>query len=212
MSEANRAMFWRILRRLLGANRGRLFVMLLALGAGAAVTAALLNLQVDAKRRLTTEFRAFGPNVVITPSSSTAGPEGDRLLNQSVLRSFPSEFQGHLVVSIPFLYLIANLVSEDAGLNSPVPVVIEGTDLSNLPRVFSTWDFGVFPVLGRADRSVITTDSAAYCILGAKVASRFRLVPFENIRLENGGERTTCKVVSIATTGSSEDDQIFMDL
>ncbi len=58
----NRAMFWRIIRRLFGANPGRLFVMLLALGAGAAVTAALLNLQVDARRRLTTEFRAFGPN------------------------------------------------------------------------------------------------------------------------------------------------------
>ena len=37
----NRAMFWRIIRRLLSANRGRLFVMLLALGTGAAVTAAL---------------------------------------------------------------------------------------------------------------------------------------------------------------------------
>ncbi len=47
----NRAMFWRIIRRLLGANRGRLFVILLALGAGAAVTAALLNLQIDAKQR-----------------------------------------------------------------------------------------------------------------------------------------------------------------
>jgi len=212
LRKLNRAMFWRILRRLLGANRGRLFVMLLALGAGAAVTAALLNLQVDAKRRLTTEFRAFGPNVVITPSSSTAGPEGDRLLNQSVLGSYPSEFQGHSVITVPFLYLIADLTSEDAGLSSPVPIVIAGTDLGNLPRVFSTWDFGVFPVLGRADRSVITPDSAADCILGAKVASRFRLVPFENIRLENGGERATCKVVSIATTGSSEDDQIFMNL
>ena len=67
---ANRAMFWRIIRRLLSANRGRLFVMLLALGAGAAVTAALLNLQVDAKRRLTTEFRAFGPNIAIVPADS----------------------------------------------------------------------------------------------------------------------------------------------
>ena len=67
----NRAMFWRIIRRLFGANPGRLFVMLLALGAGAAVTAALLNLQVDAKRRLTTEFRAFGPNVLIIPKGSS---------------------------------------------------------------------------------------------------------------------------------------------
>jgi hypothetical protein len=61
----NRTMFWRIVRRLLAANRPRLFVLLLALGAGAAITSALLNLQVDAKRRLTTEFRAFGPNVIV---------------------------------------------------------------------------------------------------------------------------------------------------
>ena len=38
LHSGNRAMFWRIIRRLFGANRGRLFVMLLALGAGAAVT------------------------------------------------------------------------------------------------------------------------------------------------------------------------------
>jgi len=66
----NRRMFWRVLSRSVFANRGRLIVMLLALGAGAAITAALLNLQVDAKRRITTEFRAFGPNVLITPRSS----------------------------------------------------------------------------------------------------------------------------------------------
>ena len=48
----NRSMFWRVLRRSVFANRGRLFVILLALGAGSAVTAALLNLQIDAKRRI----------------------------------------------------------------------------------------------------------------------------------------------------------------
>ena len=47
---ANRSMFRRILRRLLFANRGRLFVILLALSAGAAVSAALLNLQVEIGR------------------------------------------------------------------------------------------------------------------------------------------------------------------
>ncbi len=64
------AMFWRIVRRLLTANYARLFVILLALGAGAAVTSALLNLQIDAKRRLTTEFRALGANVIVTPRDS----------------------------------------------------------------------------------------------------------------------------------------------
>src|SRR6266853_6986465 len=66
----NRSMFWRVLRRSVFANRGRLFVILLALGAGAAITAALLNLQVDAKRRITSEFRSFGPNVLIVPKGT----------------------------------------------------------------------------------------------------------------------------------------------
>src|SRR5207249_9218745 len=83
----NRAMFWRIIRRLLGANRGRLFVMMLALGAGAAVTATLLNLQVDAKRRLTTEFRAFGPNVLILPKGSSFSATGT--LPESTILSVP---------------------------------------------------------------------------------------------------------------------------
>ena len=71
----NRSMFWRVLRRSVFANSGRLFVILLALGAGAAVTAALLNLQVDAKRRITTEFRSFGSNVIISPRGDGDSPK-----------------------------------------------------------------------------------------------------------------------------------------
>ncbi len=66
----DRKMFWRIVRRLFAAQRGRLFVILLALGAGAAVTAALLNIRVDAASRLTKEFRTFGANVVVAPRAS----------------------------------------------------------------------------------------------------------------------------------------------
>jgi len=57
----NRRMFWRVLSRSVFANRERLIVILLALEQAPAITAALLNLQVDAKRRITTEFRAFVP-------------------------------------------------------------------------------------------------------------------------------------------------------
>src|SRR5947208_9557616 len=99
---ANRDMFWRILRRLLGANRSRLFVMLLALGAGAAVTAALLNLQVDAKRRLTTEFRALGANIVVAPPNThDAGPSPAAILSDRVIRSVETETGRNGVVA-PF--------------------------------------------------------------------------------------------------------------
>src|ERR1700739_529718 len=104
MPDANRAMFWRILRRLLGANRGRLLVMLLALGAGAAITAALLNLQVDAKRRLTAEFRTFGANVVIAPSSSGTSDESPQFLNYSVFADLAEGTDSSSIPKAEFLY------------------------------------------------------------------------------------------------------------
>src|SRR5215467_5717123 len=106
LRDTNRAMFWRILRRLLGANRGRLFVMLLALGAGAAVTAALLNLQVDAKRRLTTEFRAFGANVVISPRQPPQGLEIGNTLDESALNRIPQMPESSHVSSAGLLYAV----------------------------------------------------------------------------------------------------------
>src|SRR5580698_697660 len=100
----NGQMFWRIVRRLLGANRGRLFVILLALGAGAAVTAALLNLQVDAKRRLTTEFRDFGANVVMSTSAGAA----NAAMSQSTLQQIPPPDHGGSVASAGMLYAVVD--------------------------------------------------------------------------------------------------------
>src|SRR5713101_4798712 len=96
----DRAMFWRIIRRILTSNRARLFVILLALGAGAAVTAALLNLQVDAKRRLTTEFRAFGPNVIIAPRGDAGAAAQARTMPEAVLKRVPQQNEGNQVVSV----------------------------------------------------------------------------------------------------------------
>jgi len=102
----NRRMFWRVLSRSVFANRGRLIVILLALGAGAAITAALLNLQVDAKRRITTEFRAFGPNVLITPRSSNT-------MNDPILSEVQSGSENTGYVATPFLYIVAKVNSGD---------------------------------------------------------------------------------------------------
>ena len=64
---ASRSMFLRILWKLLGASRGRLTVALIALTSGAAVCSALLNVNLDAERKLTQEFRTLGANVVVAP-------------------------------------------------------------------------------------------------------------------------------------------------
>jgi putative ABC transport system permease protein len=123
----SRPMFWRILRRLLVANRGRLIVILLALGAGAAVTAALLNIQIDARRRLTTEFRALGANVIVAPRNpSNSNPSS---LDENVLKQIPGTAEGQNVSAVAFLYLVAD-ASSAASRNSS-HVVIAGTSETN---------------------------------------------------------------------------------
>src|SRR5271170_7600329 len=143
LGSQNRQMFWRIVRRLLGANRGRLFVILLALGAGAAVTAALLNLQVDASRRINTEFRAFGPNVLVTSSDTTQGSARESTLPMALTERIPLESQGGHVAISPFLYFTGAVYLSSKAQHGPfqIPVVIVGTDLSQFRQFGAGWQW-----------------------------------------------------------------------
>src|SRR5260221_9180709 len=130
----DRKMFWRIIRRLLGANRGRLSVILLALGAGAAITAALLNLQVDAKRRLTTEFRALGANVIIAPSAAGMSTESPRFLNDSLFAGLSEGMDSSSVPKAEFLYGIVEAAkapaTKDQKPGAGTKVILDGFQYS----------------------------------------------------------------------------------
>jgi putative ABC transport system permease protein len=206
----DRKMFWRIIRRLLAANRGRLFVILLALGAGAAITAALLNLQVDAQRRLTTEFRAFGANLVITArdSQSSQAP----LLNQAILRRLPTTAHGQPVFPVPFLYVLGDVHPDGETPQHSHPVVIAGTDLRSLARVAPAWKFELH-VPGHAE--LLFEDST--CLVGANVAKQ--LYPAQRnasvgaeIVLRSGTQTKVCAVANVISAGGPEDNQVFTDL
>src|SRR2546428_12147842 len=101
-------MFWRILWKLFRASRGRLGVALLALGSGAAVCSALINLQLDAERKLTREFRALGANVIVSPlhEARAAGNESP-LMSESVYRRIAALRSARVVAPAPYLYLLA---------------------------------------------------------------------------------------------------------
>ncbi len=205
----NRAMFWRIIRRLLSANRGRLFVMLLALGAGAAVTAALLNLQVDAKRRLTTEFRAFGANVLITPRDGSPllsfRPPKEILYTKQL-----SNFSMSQVVSaVSFLYLIGGVRVRDGATGvlkgNPIPVVIAGFHGDSLASVV--------PFSVRSTATSLQLDSSeTSCLLGVSLANRLELKPLSRLEIENEGRQSYCRVSTVADFGGPEDNQLFLPI
>jgi putative ABC transport system permease protein len=206
----DRKMFWRIMRRLFAANRGRLFVILLALGAGAAITAALLNLEVDAKRRLTTEFRAFGANVVIAPRESQGAQTA--LLNQDLLGQLPATLNGHPVYAVPFLYIVGNTYPDAKTQQNPRPVVIAGTDLRSLPRVAPAWKFE----LQVPDHAELLFEDST-CLIGANVVKQ--LYPAQHntsvgteIVLHSGTRTKVCNVANVFSVGGPEDNQVFADL
>lgn len=211
LRDTNRAMFWRILRRLLGANRGRLFVMLLALGAGAAVTAALLNLQVDAKRRLTTEFRAFGANVLITPRDDQyfANAQSPRKTLQNALSENLSVGDNSRITFVDqFLYLVGSIVPEGSTSNMTeqgVRAVISGFQGDPLGGVVP------FRVEGEAPSIQLRSDETP-CLIGLTLAKRLQVQPLSRLLIHNENRETVCRVRTVADFGGPEDNQLFVPL
>ncbi len=205
----NRQMFWRIVRRLLTANRGRLYVILLALGAGAAVTSALLNLQVDAKRRITTEFRTFGPNVVISPRSSGDSP---RFLDESLFSRIPNQNSLGGIAKAEFLYGVVNISVARQGQEHP-----DKNALSTQAILvgYAHSDFGPNQVLPPALIDVEETwkpISSLRCAVGEKVAATLKMRRDDGIWLSNGSENYSIYASVLPSTGGPEDNQIFLYL
>jgi putative ABC transport system permease protein len=202
-------MFWRIIRRLLGANRGRLFVILLALGAGAAVTAALLNLQVDAKRRLTTEFRAFGANVVVAPHDFESVGSSS-FLDGSIVNRLNSAKSAAPVAYAAFLYGVVD-VAREAHEGEDVPPKAAKVILAGF---FHSEELAgdVVPQSLIAAEERVKFLSSRQCQVGQKAASALQIHDGDGIRLTSGTRSDACGATILAATGGPEDDQIFLEM
>jgi putative ABC transport system permease protein len=211
----NRAMFWRIVRRLLGANRGRLFVILLALGAGAAVTAALLNLQVDANRRMTTEFRAFGANVLATPHGISQSLDGGKSFDESVLHRIRENSDANRVLFSGFLYavLYVSVSPKNASLQSSpwVSTVLAG---------YSSDKYRTLLPSRSLEASQPTGWNMPLCYVGSSIARRLNIHARDSLWIATvkvaeeptPSTHALCFVQTVDSYGGSEDDQIFVNL
>jgi len=199
----NRAMFWRIIRRLFGANPGRLFVMLLALGAGAAVTAALLNLQVDAKRRLTTEFRAFGLNVLIIPKGSSGA--NSETLPESTIHLVPVNLPSGRVTVSSTLYMIANVFVPQSGKS--LAAVVAGTNPLAFLRISV-----LSSSTSEANLNGPAPSMGQVCVAGARVAKQLGFQQNTELVLASGDRHESCRVASFHQTGGPEDDRVAIGL
>ena len=197
--DANRSMFWRVLRRLLFSNRGRLSVVLLALAAGSAVTAALLNLQVDAERRLGTELRSFGANALIAPR----GGGDSRLLPESVFDRIPDRYRAGTVAKVAFLYGVVEVSAEGTARGRAVLAGYAHGDAQ---------PGQVLPAALLEAEERYRRKSSLSCPVGRRAASTLGLRENQWVTLTGGSHSSSCGALLLPATGGPEDDQVFFEL
>ncbi|PYU20263.1 MAG: hypothetical protein DMG30_21755 [Acidobacteria bacterium] len=190
-------MFWRILWRLLYASRGRLALAVFAVASGAAVSAALLNLDLDATDKLTREFRVLGANVVI---SAAQNGDAAATLDTEEMNQIEQLHLPEVVAATPYLYLPA----QAEAVGNHAAVIVAGTSLDEAARMNSWWKVEGDWVSARDNRSD--------CMIGEQAASRLGLIPGQSVKIHYAGREATLRVAGIVTAGSSEDSQMFIGL
>jgi putative ABC transport system permease protein len=189
-------MFWRILWRLLYASRGRLALAILAVASGAAVCAALLNLNLDATDKLTREFRVLGANIVVSAAPGAAAAT----LDATAMQQIEALHLPEVVAAVPYLYLSGEA---KAGGNNTA-VILAGTWFDEASRMNSWWKVDGNWVSARDNRSD--------CLIGEQAASRLGVIPGQSVQIKYAGREASLTVAGIVTAGSSEDSQIFIGL
>ncbi len=192
-------MFARLLWQLLRASRTRLAVALLALVSGAAVISALVNLDLDAERKLTQEFRTLGANLVVSAplAAASAGPQEPALMHESALETIEAARTPNVVALAPYLYFVAR-----AGPDQPV--VVAGTWLDQTRQLAPWWKLSGNWIASRDDR--------ARCLIGTNVARQLHLAPGSEVELRYQGRSRKLTVAGVVTAGGTDDNQIFVSL
>jgi len=199
-------MFWRILGQLFSASRGRLAVALLALASGAAVTTALINLNLDAVRKVSGEFRTLGANVIVGPHAN--GSAESELINESVLLKLAPALESAHGVAAPYLY---SVVTVDAGADQQskkAQVIVAGSWLDRASQLSPWWKITGRPISDRNDME--------NCLVGRNVALQLGIQPGSRIVLnyaDSAGNRTaSLTVAGVIDSGAQEDNQIIANL
>lgn len=211
-------MFWRMLLQLLRGSRGRLAVALVAVMSCAAVTSALLNLDLDIGRKLTREFRTLGANLVISPrrnaqnetgvADATSASSPNLMDAAAVLPAVERARTPDVVAAAPYLYMVAHAaagtVARAAERVTATPVVVAGTWLDQQRYLDPTWKLEGNWVSSREDNQ--------HCLVGRNVARQLGLVPGGRLVLTYLGRNASLEVAGVIDAGGTEDNQVFVNL
>jgi len=206
-------LFWRIWFRSIAGKRSQAALALTSLLVGAALAAALLNLHSGVQRKMTEEFRSYGANVVLAPTSAAGASESAPLMDEAVLEHLaagPGQRGGMAVAPLLHVVMRVSTVPADPRLPEFENVVAVGTNFSVLRAIYPSW---------RIEGSM-ESEASADCVIGAHVARRLharagdtiRIAPDEAPAGDAPGAPHAFRIAGTLSTGAAEDDQVFVPL
>jgi len=210
-------MFWRLWWRAISVQRPQAALALGSLMVGATIASMLLNLYGDVRRKMTEDFRSYGANAVIAPAStgSTAGAEVNPMVEESLLQPLAQFARERPRTSfVPILYGVVRVSPDPADPRLPefTSVVAAGAEFGALLRLNRGW---------REEGDATSADlPPGDCAVGSNLAARLHMRQGASIQVRRFAEAAATtlppfsnyRVVTILTTGASEDDQVFLPL
>ncbi len=172
-----------MVRAALMRRKARVVLALVALALGAALVTALLTVYGGVKHNLTREFRAYGPNLVITPGQNAAALSPAEIA-QATAQLGPTDR------AVGLLFARVQTQGRQA--------VLVGGDVPQLLALNPSWK-----VTGQQHPAVL---------LGSNAARQLHRVVGDSISAEYAGRIHNWTVGGIVTSGGSEDNQIFVPL
>jgi len=223
-------MFWRAWLRSLAVKRPQSLLAFAALALEATVASLLLNVYGGARRKMQSEFRSDGPNVVVAPANSGVA-DGSAVSPAGLIDSGTVErVQAHLrtnstspdkaspVVAVPVLYAVVLAGSPKAPHGPLTSLVAVGAELAALYALNPAWKLSLAP------DTAFDNLGSNRCLIGSHAAARLELTAGDTLELEAAaggsapaGSSTAAgtrafTVAGLVSSGGSEDDQVFLPL
>lgn len=189
------AMFFRLISSSIRKRKARIGIALFAIVIGTAVVSGLTTLYYDITVKMSKELRNYGANVVLAPGIGNKGNSFTESDLSKAAQAFADQgVQGYA----PYLYTIVQVENKR--------LVTVGTWLDQVKKVSPYWTVTGNWIEDRQD--------SAGAMVGKTVAQKLQLAVGQEVALKDEltGKERKFIVRGIVKTGSTEDNQIFVNL
>lgn len=185
-------MYLRMITKALLKRRARVAIALAALIIGTGVISSVISVYYDINLKMGKELRTYGANFVL--ASKTNDKFDEEKINDTVEKIDKQKIIGYS----PYLYNI--------GLAEEKKLVIVGLWFDQIKKVTPYWEVSGEAKLNRNDENSI--------LIGQNVATKLNKKIGNSINLtdEKTGENKEFVIKGIVKTGSTEDNQVFINL